>query len=97
MSHPKKIVLHCSQGYQPRVDTLVSEFIRDGVSFVGVVDQDCARVEDIIDELVVGDGTRKPCFMLTSSHPDETVADAVKFAESLTGEEYAGDVRVIEV
>jgi hypothetical protein len=35
--------------------------------------------------------------MLTSSHPDETVADAVKFAESLTGEEYAGDVRVIEV
>jgi hypothetical protein len=96
MSHPKKIVLHCPQGYQARVDTLVSEFIRDGVSFVGVVGQDCARVEDIIDELVVGDGTREPYSMLTSSHPDETVAEAVEFAEALTGE-YAGEVHVIEV
>jgi hypothetical protein len=34
--------------------------------------------------------------MLTSSHPGETVAEAVEFAQSLT-EEYAGDVHVIEV
>jgi len=96
MSHQKKIVLHCPRGYQPRVDTLVSEFMRDGVAFVGVVGHDCARIEDIIDELVVGDGTREPYSMLTSSHPDETVADAVEFAETLTGE-YAGEVHVIEV
>jgi len=70
--------------------------MRDGVSFVGVVGQDCAKVEDIIDELVVGDGTREPYFMLTSSHPDETIAEAVEFAQSLTGE-HAGDVHVIEV
>ena len=70
--------------------------MRDGVSFVGVVGQDFAKVEDIIDELVVGDGTREPYFMLTSSHPDETVAEAVEFARSLT-EEYAGEVHVIEV
>jgi hypothetical protein len=96
MSHPKKIVLHCPRGYQPRVDTLVSEFMRDGVTFVGVVGQDCAKIEDIVDELVVGDGTCEPYFMLTSSHPDETIAEAVEFAQSLTGE-YAGDVHVIEV
>jgi hypothetical protein len=96
MAHPKKIVLHCPRGYQPRVDTLVSEFMRDGVSFVGVVGQDCARIEDIIDELVVGDGTREPYFMLTSSHPGETVTEAVEFARSLT-DEYAGDAYVIEV
>jgi hypothetical protein len=96
MSHPKKIVLHCPHGCQPRIDTLVSEFMRDCVSFVGVVGQDCTTVEDIIDELVVGDGTREPYFMLTSSHPGETVAEAVEFAQSLT-EEYAGDVHVIEV
>lgn len=96
MPHPKKIVLHCPQGYRPSIDTLVSEFMRDGVSFVGVVGPDCAKVEDVIDELVVGDGTRDAYFILTSSHPDETIAEAIEFAESLTGE-YAGDVHVIEV
>ena len=50
MPHPKKIVLHCRSGYTPRLDTLVEEFIRDGVIFVGVVGEDCAKVEDIIDE-----------------------------------------------
>lgn len=92
----KKIVLHCPRGYTPRLDGLVAEFIRDGVVFVGVVGQDCARVEDIIDELVVGDGTREPYFMLTSSHPGETIAGAVEFAEALTGE-YSGKVQVIEL
>ena len=57
--YAKKIVLYCPHGYHPRLDGLVEDFIRDGVIFVGVVGEDCARVEDIIDELVVGDGRRK--------------------------------------
>jgi len=52
MPHPKKIVLHCRNGYEPRIDTLVEEFIQDGVIFVGVVGADCAKVEDIIDDAI---------------------------------------------
>jgi hypothetical protein len=95
MPHPKKIVLHCRTGYSPRLDTLVEEFIRDGVIFVGVVGEDCAKVEDIIDELVVGLGDRD-YDLLTSSHPNESVADAVRFAGSLTGE-FEGEAHVVEV
>lgn len=51
MPHAKKIVLNCARGYQPRIGTLVSEFMRDGVSFVGVVGLDCAKIENIIDDL----------------------------------------------
>jgi hypothetical protein len=74
---------------------LVEEFIRDGVIFVGVVGENCAKVEDIIDELVVGDGERD-YHLLTSSHPNESVEEAVHFAGSLTGE-FEGEVRVIEI
>jgi hypothetical protein len=74
---------------------LVEEFIRDGVIFVGVVGKDCAKVEDIIDEIVVGDGSRD-YHMLTSSHTNESVEDAVRFADLLTGE-YEGEAHVIEV
>jgi len=85
----------CRNGYQPQLDSLVEEFIRDGVVFVGVVGTDCTKVEDIIDELVVGLGDRD-YDLLTSSHPNESVADAVRFADSLTGE-FEGKAHGIEV
>ena len=95
MPHAKKIVLHCPRGYEPALDALVEEFVRDGVTFVGVVGPDCAKVEDIIDELVVGDGSRD-YELLTSSHPEETLDQAVAFAQSLTGD-FKGEVQVVEL
>lgn len=95
MPHPKKIILHCPEGATPRLEALVEAFIRDGVIFVGVVGPDCGKVEDIIDEIVVGDGHRG-YFMLTSSHPQEAVAEALAFAAALTGE-FAGPAQVVEL
>jgi argininosuccinate synthase len=71
-------------------------FLRDGVKFVGVVGESASFVEDLIDEIVVGDGRDETRYILTSSHARETLAEAVRFAEELTGE-YSGDVQVVEV
>ena len=95
MPHAKKIILHCPRGYEPRLDALVEEFVRDGVRFIGVVGPDCAKVEDIIDELVVGDGSRE-YDLLTSSHPEQTIEQTVAFAQSLTGD-FKGEVQVVEL
>ena len=95
MAYARKLVLNCVRGYEPRLDALVEDFVKDGVIFVGVVGTDCEKVEDLIDELVVGDGSRD-YDLLTSSHPGKSVADAIKFAESLTGE-FAGEVQVLEL
>lgn len=94
MPYGRKIVLHCPAGYQPQLDAMIEQFIEDGVAFVGVVGQDCAKIEDIIDEIVVGDGSSNRPFVLTSSHPDEGLDDAIEFAASLTGE-YEGEVQVV--
>jgi len=88
MKHSKKVVLHCPAGYRTGLDFLVERFLADGVEFVGVVGEDCEKVEDIIDELVVGDGADATRFILTSSHPGETIADAVEFARHISA---AGD------
>jgi len=95
MSYARKIVLHCRTPDVGRVSRLVEDLIRDGVVFVGLVGRDCAHFEDIVDETVVGDGSRDH-FILTSSHPDYTLAEAVEFAESLSGE-YEGEVQVVEI
>jgi len=94
MPFGRKIVLHSLSGYRPEFDLLVRQFIGDGVIFVAVVGIDASRIEDIIDELCVGDGSN-PYSMLTSSHERETLSEAVSFSESLTLE-FTGDVQVVE-
>ena len=96
MPYAKKIVLCCPHGYRPRLDGLVEDFIRDGVVVVAVVGEDCSRVEDIIDELVVGDGSRD-YGLLTSSHPGESVAEAIEFVRGLTLELEGEEIEVIDL
>ena len=96
MTYGKKIVLNCPAGYKMRLDDMVEEFLRDGVTFVGVVGKDAAHVEDMIDQLVVGDGTDEGRFILTSNHEGESLQAAIEFAESLSSE-YAGKAEVVEL
>lgn len=94
MTYSRKIVLNCPNGYRVDLDKMVEDFLEDGVVFVGVVGKDCEKIEDTIDELVVGDGSRD-YELLTSSHPGKTLEEAVAIATSLTGQ-FAGDVQVVE-
>lgn len=94
MSYETKIVLHSKSGYRPEMDALIEELIREGVKFVGVVGKDCEKIEDVIDEIVVGDGSTDN-FVLTSSHPGESLEEVVEFARSLSLE-YPGNVQIIE-
>ena len=96
MPYQTKVVLHCTSGVPRGLKELVEAFIRDGVKFVGVVGESASSVEDLIDAMVVGDGRDASRYILTTSHPDETLAQAVTFAEQLTGD-YAGAVQVVEV
>jgi len=90
---PLKIVLNCTAGYESKIDPLVERLIAGGLTYIGVAGRDCAKIEDIIDDIAVGDGSN-PRFVLTTSHPDESLEDVIQFALSLTGE-HAGEVHVI--
>lgn len=91
--YARKIVLRSRWGYRPGLETLVADFRRDGVLFVGVVGKDCDLIEDIIDELCSGNDLSYS--LRTSSHVDESVEQAVSFARGLSGE-FAGEVQVVE-
>lgn len=75
---------------------MVAQFIKDEVVFIGVVGKDCSRIEDIVDEIVVGEGFNNSHFILTSSHEGKSLEEAIEFAESLAGE-YAGEVQVVQI
>ena len=96
MPYARKIVLQTRPGHESRLDTLVPAWMKDGVAFVGVVGPDCARVEDLIDEIVVGDGSADYT-LLTSSHPGESLEQAIAFAKALQLEFSGTDIQVLEL
>jgi len=96
MTKCRKIVLRVLPGNESRLEPFVEQCLRDGVKLIAVMGDNCARIEDIIDELVVGDGSHKGRFILTSSHPDEGFESVISFATTLPGE-YEGEVEVVEL
>ena len=82
MPYAQRIVLHAPAWDSPALAEFVEACLRDRVVLVCVVGSDCARVEDVIDELVVGDGTDPSRFLTTTSHPDESLEDVKAFAEA---------------
>lgn len=95
MPYAKKIVLHCPNGYTVRLDSLVEEFIRDGVKLVAVVGKNCKKIEDIIDELVVGDGSNDGRFLVSTAHPDGSIEEAIEFAKIFESE--YEEIQVVEL
>lgn len=85
----RKVILHTPVSDETLLDDFVEQCIRDGVSLVAVVGPDCARIEDMIDEIVVGDGSDPTRFICTTSHPDEPFDDVMNMA--ITWEFERGD------
>jgi hypothetical protein len=78
------------------LDAMVEQFVADGVKFVAVAGSDCSRVEDIIDELVAGDGSNESRFILTSSHPGAPLVDVIEFARTAISEP-SGEPQIVEL
>lgn len=80
MNTEPKIVLVLPLSDEALLPAFVEKCIADNVSLIAVVGDGCARIEDKIDGLIVGDGTDDTRFITTSSHPEESLADVVDFA-----------------
>lgn len=89
MPFARKLILHVPISDETLLDGFVEQCLKDGVSLVAVVGPDCARVEDVIDQIVVGDGSDKTRFLCTSSHPDEPFEDVLNMV--MTWEFERGD------
>lgn len=80
MSLARKIILHVPLSDEALLDDFVENCLADGVSLIAVVGPGCARIEDLIDEIVVGDESRPERFVCTTSHPDEPLDEVRNMA-----------------
>lgn len=84
MQYAQRIVLIAPPWDSPKLETFVEKCIRDKVVLVCVMGDDCERVSDVIDEMVVGDGSDPSRFILRSWHPDKSLDEVLEFANSMT-------------
>lgn len=89
-------MLNCPNGIPDSIDARLDQFVADGVNFVAVVGPACREIEDMVDDASIAAGSPNQNFILTSSHPDESVSEAIEFAERLIGE-YEGPVQLVEL
>ena len=80
MPYSPKLVLHTPPPDSPALEDFVEACIRDKVALICIVGEHCQLVEDIIDELVNGDGSDETRYITTTSHPNETLGDVIAFA-----------------
>ena len=96
MNNAKKVVLVSRRGYDPSHDDLLRNLINRKIALFCAVGRQCELWEEVMDELVVGPVGEYQWHVTTTSHPDETDADVVAFAESFHLDE-PSTVEVIEV
>ena len=71
MTYARKILLHSPLIDEGRLEAFVERCLKDKVSIIAVFGPGSRRIEDVIDEIVVGEGSRPDRFLCTTSHPDE--------------------------
>ena len=85
-----KVVLELpiSDGMPParsqKLEAFVEQCLTEGVELIAVVGDGCKLVENIIDEIVVGEGSDETRYVTTSSHPGECLEEVVEFANVWT-------------
>jgi hypothetical protein len=99
MTYARKIILHSPPWNSPLLEGFVNRCIRDRVALVCFVGDDCERVHDVFDEIIVGilvghgqlpedDALYGP---ITTWHVNESLEEVLAFAEAwrVGDDEYA--------
>jgi hypothetical protein len=81
-SFARKVVLHARVPYDRAHDELLRRLRDRGVVLFCAVGVDCRAWEDAMDWTCIGPNGEELGFVVTTSHPDESLADVVAFAEA---------------
>jgi hypothetical protein len=82
MTYAPKLVLELPISNPELLEPFVEACIRDGVVLIAIFGEGASKIDDLITELVVGDGSDRSRFINTTFHANETVEEVMEFARS---------------
>lgn len=96
MSYAPKIVLQLPMAAPEALPSFVEACLRDSVQLIAVVGPDCENVHDLIDDLIISDGSDNSRYIATSWHTDEPLDEVLEFAHHWTAKAN-GQVQVVSL
>jgi hypothetical protein len=94
-----KVVLVSNSGYKQEHNELLQELIENEIDLFSAVGIECQQWEEAMGLLCAelnANDLKPKVFCSTTSHPDESVEDVIKFAEYWDQEEPT-EVKIIEI
>lgn len=82
MTELRHIILHCPATDEARLDSWVEQCLARGVQTICCWGDGCDRIHDILDEIIVADGSDRSRFINTTWHTD----DALDAARDIAGD-----------
>jgi hypothetical protein len=77
---PARIILHSPISDYEALAEFIERCLKDGVRLISIAGEDAQRVEHDVDLLVIGDGSDKDRFLVTSAHVGEPLDEVLDFA-----------------
>lgn len=97
-NQPKKVILFSKNGYSKKHDGVLNRLIDEKILLFCALGKDCRLWEDIMDELFVGEDIERDFFLITTSHPNETLDEVIQFAEMFEIEGIDSEkIKIIEI
>lgn len=96
MPYAPKIILQLPLSNEEALSPFVETCLRDSVSLIAVNGFDASYIEDLIDELIVGDGSDPARSVTTTAHPDESLEKVLEFAATWKAE-LGGEVQLVRL
>ncbi len=82
MPYPSRLILALPLSDPSRLPEFVETCLLDGVELIALAGAGARDVEDRIDRLIVGDGSRPDRFIVTTAHEEDGLKEALTFAEN---------------
>ena len=79
MSLAPAIILLSPVFDETKLAAFVEQCLSDQVNLLAIVGDGCAELEERVDWLVIGDASNPNRYLLTSSHPGETMDEVREF------------------
>ena len=97
MGYAPKVVLQLPVGNSDLLEPFVETCLRDGVDLIAIVGDGASKMDDLIDEIVVGDGSDWSRFVVTSFHENETVEEVLEFARNWKKDQFGLTVELVRL
>ena len=97
MSRQPAVVLALPLSADDKLEPFVEACLMHNVALIAVWGEGCDAVEDLIDEIVVGNGSDDSRYITTSAHQGETLDEVIEFAREWVTEDGRRGAEVVRL